>query len=250
MKKLLFALSTSLFLLTTSCTSVDTLGEPVKNTTRSTTPVQQDAKWAVKWWMPRHKEKLAQKEVLGDVQLVFLGDSITHAWDRMQKPWDKHFAKYNALNIGFSGDRTEHVLWRLDHGAVDGINPKVLVMMIGTNNAGHHKEASADTALGVKAILQDLRARLPETKILMLAIFPRGKDDNDALRKLTMGTNEIIKTYADNENIFFMNINNIFLDDKRILQKSVMNDLLHPNKEMYPKWAEAISPKITELMED
>ncbi|WDE96368.1 GDSL-type esterase/lipase family protein [Lentisphaera profundi] len=249
MKKIIFALSFALYLLTTSCAS-NNLGESVKNTGTSTTPVQQDAKWAVKWWMPRHQEKLAQKEQLGDVQLVFLGDSITHAWDRQKKTWDQYYAGRKALNLGFSGDRTEHVLWRLDHGAVDGINPKALVLMIGTNNAGHNKEASAETAKGVKAILQELRVRLPETKILMLAIFPRGKDDNDALRKLTMGTNEIIKTYADNKDIFFLNINAIFLDDKRILHKNIMNDLLHPNNEMYPKWAEAIEPKLVELMQD
>ena len=249
MKKTLLSLCLAIFLFTTSC-ATNNLGEPVKNTGRSTTPVQQDAKWAVKWWMPRHKEKLAQKEKLGDVQLVFLGDSITHAWDRQKETWEKYYAKRKALNIGFSGDRTEHVLWRLDHGALDGINPKALVLMIGTNNAGHHQEASAETAKGIKAILQELRLKLPNTKILMLAIFPRGKDDNDKLRKLTMGTNEIIKTYADNKNIFYVNINNIFLDDKRILHKSVMNDLLHPNKEMYPKWAEAIEPKLVELMEE
>ena len=84
----------------------------------------------------------------------------------------------------------------------------------------------------------------------MLAIFPRGKDDNDTLRKLTIGTNEIIKTYADNKDIFFLNINDIFLDDKRVLHKKIMKDLLHPNNEMYPKWAEAIEPKLVELMQD
>jgi len=248
MKKIIFALSFALYLLTTSC--VNNLGESVKNTGRSTTPVQQDANWAVKWWMPRHLEKLAEKEKLGNVQVVFLGDSITHAWDRQKGTWDQYYADRKALNLGFGGDRTEHVLWRLDHGAVDGINPKVLVLMIGTNNAGRYKEASAETAKGIKAILQDLRLKLPETKILMLAIFPCGKDDNDARRKLNMGTNDIIQTYADNKDIFFMNINNIFLDEKRILHKSVMSDLIHPNAEMYPEWAEAIEPKLVELMRD
>ena len=246
MKKYLYLLTLLLCPLVTSA-SDSGLGDPLKNTTRSTTPVKQN-KRAAKWWVRRHNEQLAQKEKLGDVQLVFLGDSITHAWDKYQEPWNEHFAKFNALNLGFSGDRTENVLWRLENGAVDGIKPKVLVMMIGTNNAGKYKEASSDTALGVKAILQELRQRLPETKILMLAIFPRGKDDNNPLRKLTMGTNNIIKTYADDKDIFFMDINHIFLDDKRILHKSVMRDLLHPGKDMYPKWAEVINPRITELM--
>ena len=84
----------------------------------------QTAKWAVKWWLPRHQEKLAIKEKMEKVDLVFLGDSITHAWDHIGKKfWQKYYGKRNALNIGFSGDRTEHVLWRLNNGAVDGIDP-------------------------------------------------------------------------------------------------------------------------------
>ncbi len=224
------------------------LGQSVKDTTPSSTAAVQSKKEA-RWWMRRHKLKLTEKAALGDVKLVFLGDSITHAWDKYKSEWNKHFAKYRALNLGYSGDRTENVLWRLDNGEIDGINPKVLVMMIGTNNAGIRKEKSQDTAIGIKAILQELRKKLPETKILILAIFPRGRNDKDELRKLTMGTNEIIKTYADDRYIFFMNINNIFLDQDRVLHKNVMRDFLHPNESMYQKWAEAILPKIEELME-
>jgi lysophospholipase L1-like esterase len=215
----------------------------------SITPVVQDARWAVKWWMPRHKEKIALKNKMGKVDLVFLGDSITHAWDKQgKKVWTEFYEKRNALNIGFSGDRTEHVLWRLQNGAVEAIEPKCLVLMIGTNNAGHRKEKSELTAKGIKAILDDLKVRLPKTKILMLAIFPRGKDDNDALRKLNMATNNIIKTYADDKSVFWLDFNDKFLDDKRVLQRSVMKDLLHPNGNQYKVWAEAIEPKVKELM--
>ena len=219
----------------------------------STTPVIQKAKWAQKWWMPRHKEKIETKKKMEKVDLVFLGDSITHAWDKKEKGrdiWEQYYTKRNALNIGFSGDRTEHVLWRLQNGAVDDIEPKLLVIMIGTNNAGHRKEKSELTAKGIKAILDDLKVRLPKTKILMLAIFPRGKDDNDRLRKLNMGTNKIIKTYADGKHIHWLDINSKFLDGNRVLQKSVMRDLLHPNKNQYKVWAEAIEPKVKELMEE
>ena len=215
----------------------------------STTPVVQTAKWAVKWWMPRHKQKIEEKKKLGDVQLVFLGDSITHAWDNKGKAyWQKNYAKYNALNIGFSGDRTEHVLWRLQNGAVDDINPKVLVLMIGTNNAGHRKEASKETAKGIKAILDDLKVRLPKTKVLMLAIFPRGAKASDPLRKLNDATNEMIKTYADDKHVFFLDINKKFLEEDGTLSKKVMKDLLHPNPNQYPVWGEAIAPKLAELM--
>ena len=136
------------FIFFTSCSS-----SSLKNTTISTTACVQTAKWAVKWWKPRHEEKLALKENMGQVDLVFLGDSITHAWDNCgKKTWDQYYAKRHALNLGFSGDRTEHVLWRLENGAVEGINPKLLVLMIGTNNAGHREEPSKFTAIGIKAI--------------------------------------------------------------------------------------------------
>ena len=215
----------------------------------SVKPVVQDAKWAVKWWMPRHKEKLAQKDKMGKVDLVFLGDSITHAFDNKGKEvWKQYYEKRHAINIGFSGDRTEHVLWRLNNGAVDGIKPKLLVMMIGTNNTGHRMDKAEDTALGIKTILETLGKKLPNTKVLMLAVFPRGAKADDSKRVRNVEINKIIETYADNKKVFWQNINDKFLDKDGVLQKSVMKDLLHPNKDQYKVWADAIEPKIKELM--
>ena len=212
-------------------------------------PVAQDAKWAVNWWMPRHKEKLALKEKMGKVDLVFLGDSITHAWDgKGKKVWKKYYAKRNALNIGFSGDRTEHVLWRLNNGAVDDIDPKLLIMMIGTNNTGHRQDKPEDTALGIKTIIETLQNKLPNTRVLLLAVFPRGAQPDDKLRKINDSINSIIKDYADDEKVFFLNINKNFLDKDGVLPKSVMKDLLHPNTDQYQIWADAIEPKVKELM--
>ncbi len=216
----------------------------------SVVPAVQTAKWAVKWWMPRHKEKLAEKEKMERVDLVFIGDSITHGWESGKGTalWDEYYKMRNALNLGFSGDRTEHVLWRLQHGAVDGISPTLAVVMIGTNNAGHRRENPKDTALGVAAIVDDLKKRLPKTKILLLAIFPRGKDDGDALRKLNQKTNELIRKCAADERVTFLDINEKFLDEKRVLQKSIMPDRLHPNAEGYRIWAAAMEPAIVKLM--
>ena len=212
----------------------------------------QTARWAVGWWKKRHDEKIAARKAMNNkVDLLWVGDSITHGWDNRGKVgevWDKYYAKRSALNIGFSGDRTEHVLWRVRNGAVDDISPKLAIVMIGTNNAGHRREASKDTALGIKAILGEMRTRLPKTKVLLLAIFPRGKDDNDALRKLNMATNEIIKDCADGKSVFYLSINDKFLEKDRTLSKSVMPDLLHPNAKGYEIWAEAIEPKVKELM--
>ena len=223
--------------------------EQKSSTPLSIIPVQQDAKWAVKWWMPRHKQKLEVKKRMEKVDLVFLGDSITHAWDSKGKEvWSKYYTKRNALNIGFSGDRTEHVLWRLNNGAVDDIKPKLLVMMIGTNNTGHRQDKPEDTALGIQTILKTLKTKLPETKILLLAVFPRGAQPEDKLRKINVGINNIIKDFADNKTVFFLDINQKFLDKNGVLAKTVMKDLLHPNKNQYQVWADAIEPKVKELM--
>ncbi len=203
------------------------------------------------WWPKRHQQKLDERKKMKKVDLLLVGDSITHAWENRKKAgavWDKYYAKRNALNIGFSGDRTENVLWRFQHGAIDDILPKLAILMIGTNNAGHRKEASKDTALGIQAILEEMKKRLPKTKILLLAIFPRGKDANDPLRKLNEGTNKIIQDYADDKVVFFLNINDKFLDKNGVLPKTIMPDLLHPNQKGYEIWAEAMEPKVKELM--
>ncbi|MCM8527350.1 MAG: GDSL-type esterase/lipase family protein [Lentisphaeraceae bacterium] len=243
MSKLLLSMLAFAF-ISFSCVAEEPKEKPL-----SVKPVVQDAKWAVKWWMPRHKEKIALKEKMGKVDLVFLGDSITHAFDNKGKEvWKKYYEKRNALNIGFSGDRTEHVLWRLNNGAVDGIKPKLLVMMIGTNNTGHRQDKPEDTALGIKTILETLGKKLPDTKVLMLAVFPRGAKPDDKLRVINDGINNIIKSYADNKKVFWLDINQKFLTSDGVLEKSVMNDLLHPNKDQYQVWADAIEPKVKELM--
>ncbi|MGJ8679519.1 GDSL-type esterase/lipase family protein [Paraglaciecola sp.] len=213
-------------------------------------PDVQTAEWAVKWWKPRHQEKLQLKEQMKQVDLVFLGDSITHAWDKKGKEvWQQRYAPLNALNIGFSGDRTEHVLWRLQHGAVDGIDPKLLVLMIGTNNTGHRQDKPEDTALGIQHILDLLETKLPNTKILLLAVFPRGATEDDPLRQINTKVNQIIKNYHDGKRIHYLDINFVFLDEKGNLSPAVMKDLLHPNKDQYKVWAEAIEPKVSALMQ-
>jgi len=220
------------------------LSEPL-----SIQPHAQTDTWAVEWWMPRHEDKLIEKNQMKKVDLVFLGDSITHAWeDKGKQVWEKRYAKRNALNLGFSGDRTENVLWRLQHGEVAGIDPKLLVLMIGTNNTGHRQDKPEETALGIKHIIELLKSQLPNTKVLLLAIFPRGASVDDPLRKINDDINDIIKGYGDGKQVHYLDINHLFLDDNGNLSQSVMQDLLHPNKDQYKVWAEAMEPKITALM--
>jgi beta-glucosidase len=197
-------------------------------------------------WMKRH-EGFNERVKKGNVDLIFLGDSITQAWEGGGKGvWEEFYGKRNAVNLGISGDRTQHVLWRLEHGNIDGISPKLAVLMIGTNNSGTNSpEQIAD---GVKAIVEKLKAKLPQTKVLILAIFPRGADSGDPRRKVNEGANAIMAKLADGKQVHFLDIGKGFLASDGTLSKEVMPDLLHLNEKSYRIWAESIEPKVKELM--
>jgi lysophospholipase L1-like esterase len=198
------------------------------------------------WWQQRH-ESMNARAKKGNVDLIFIGDSITHGWEGDGKDvWKKYYEKRNAVNLGIGGDQTQHVLWRLDNGNIEGISPKLAVIMIGTNNAGGFKPE--DTAEGIKAIVEKLRTKLPNTKILLLGIFPRGADNNDPLRKNNTKVNETISKLADCRNVFYLDIGKKFLKDDGTLSKDIMPDLLHLNAKSYETWAEAIEPSVAKLM--
>lgn len=208
-------------------------------------PMPQDTAW----WLPRHEEKLALKASMNQVDLVFLGDSITQAWETEgAEVWEEYYAPRHALNLGFNGDRTENVLWRLAHGEVDGIQPKLLVLLIGTNNTGHRQDSAEETTKGVEEILTVLAEKLPKTKILLLAIFPRSAKPTQKLRVLNDAINQKIQYFADNKRVFFLDINPLFLDENGRLAPHVMNDFLHPNSGQYKVWADAIEPYVVRLM--
>jgi len=212
----------------------------------STTPAPRD-----EGWQNRVASDIA-KAKQGGWELVFIGDSITDFWQGNGKAtWDKYFAPYKALNLGISADRTEHVLWRLDKGEMDGVNPKLIVLMIGTNNNGHRpasQESTADTVAGIKAILDKLGQKAPESKVLLLAIFPRGENAQDACRVRNEAVNAEIQKFADNKRVFWMNINDKLLQPDGTLSKEIMPDLLHPNAKGYEIWAEAINPFVTQTL--
>ncbi len=206
----------------------------------STTPAPRDEKWQQR--VARDAEKAKQ----GGWELVFIGDSITDGWQgRGKAVWEKSFSAYKALNLGISADRTEHVLWRLDHGQLEGYQPKLFVVMIGTNNNGHRKpeqESTADTVAGIKAILDRLGQKAPQSKVLLLAIFPRGATPQDACRQRNEAVNAEIQKFADNQRVLWLNINDKLLEADGTLSKEVMPDLLHPNAKGYEIWAQAMLP--------
>ena len=207
------------------------------------TPVARDAKW-----MMRH-ESMNERVKQGNVDLVFIGDSITQGWEKNGKDvWEKYYGERNAVNLGISGDRTQHVMWRLDHGNLEGISPQVAVIMIGTNNSGSN--SPDEIAEGVTEIVHQIRETTPTTKILVLGTFPRGADPSDEKRQVNQKSNEIVKKLADDEHIFYLDISNQFLGDDGSLSKEIMPDLLHLNEKGYTIWAESIEPKLAELMQD
>jgi beta-glucosidase len=210
------------------------------------TPVPQDAQWAQSWWMPRHKA-VNERVKKGNVDLILIGDSITHGWENMKDLWEKYYAPRNAVNMGFSGDRTQHVLWRLENGNIDGINPKLAVIMIGTNNSNGNDNTAEEIADGIIAICAKLRKELPETKILILAIFPRAEKPCPQ-REKNAKASQMASQIADEKMIYYLDIGQKFLEEDGTLPKEIMPDFLHPNEKGYKIWAEAVEDKIAELM--
>jgi len=221
--------------------------------TQSITPAILNESWSVDWWLPRHRTKLQEKDGLVAAgtppELVFIGDSITEGWEKSGSPiWQRHYAPYHALDLGFGGDATENVLWRLQHGEIDGIAPKVAVLMIGTNNTGHRAEDPRTTAAGVRRLIDEIRHRLPSTKVLLLAIFPRGEKPDDAQRRLNERVNGIIAGDADGRDVVFLDIGKAFLDPDGRLSRDVMPDLLHPNEKGYAIWQRAMDAPLRRLL--
>ncbi len=185
----------------------------------------------------------------GAAELVFLGDSITQGWEgRGKEVWAKYYSQRKAANFGISGDRTEHVLWRMDHGNFDGLKPKLVVLMIGTNNTGHRKDKPEDTAAGVKSIITKLQAKCPGVKVLLMGIFPRGQKLEDAGRQLNMKINDLLKPMADGKTVHYLDIGAKFLEPDGTMTKEMMPDFLHPGPKGYQIWADAIDETLSKLL--
>ena len=160
--------------------------------------------------------------------------------------WAKHYTKRNAVNLGIGGDRTQHVIWRLDNGNLHRIKPKAAVIMIGTNNSGSN--SSQEIADGVEVIVKQLRKKLPETKVLLLGVFPRGANKADKRRQVNEGANATFKKIADGKSVHYLDIGQKFLKEDGTLPREIMPDLLHLSEKGYTIWAESIEAKLKELM--
>ena len=230
--------------------------EPVaghKSLASTVVAVTQDRSWPQYDWKKRHELTSATVK-RAKPQMLFIGDSITHFFGgeqfdsyalRGQQTWGEFYSPRNAGNLGFGWDKTENVLWRLQHGAIDGIAPKLIVMMIGTNNSGNC--SAPDIAAGITAIVAELTERLPQSKILLLGIFPRGEKPGPQRDKLAE-VNQIIAKLDGTQNVTFLDSGSRFLTPEGLITKDVMPDFLHPNEKGYRIWAEAIEPSVKKLM--
>jgi lysophospholipase L1-like esterase len=186
----------------------------------------------------------------GKVDLVFIGDSITQLWDSAGRGvWSRYYGDRKALNLGVSGDRIQNVLWRLDNGNLDGIQPQVAVLMIGANNFFTPTNSVAEIVDGVAAVVQLIRKKLPDTKILLLDILPQGKRVNLKRRHIDLVNQELPK--LDNgQDIIFLPIGKAFLQPDGILIKELMPDFLHPSRSGYNIMAAEIEPVLASLLGD
>lgn len=189
---------------------------------------------------------LVERAKKGNIDVYFLGDSITQRWERQPELWKQGFGALKPGNFGIGGDHTQHVLWRIENGELTGVNPKVVVLMIGTNNAA--RDTPEDTARAITKIVEVLRTKLPDAKILLLGIFPRGPDAKDRFRKTNDQVNTIITKLDDGKHVFYLDIGPKFLQPDGTLSKEIMTDLVHPSPKGYQIWIDAMTPKLTELL--
>jgi beta-glucosidase len=196
------------------------------------------------WWRKRHEEILSAPG-RGECQVIFIGDSITDGWDAEGgglKVWEREYVPLKALNFGINCDSTQHVLWRLDHGEVDGLPKlKAAVVMIGVNNKGINRHAAEDIAAGIEAICGRLKQKVPQARILLLGVFPRffGRDKNDDV-------NGIISKLDDGKQIFYLNINDALLSS----QGAIRDRVGHLTEKGYEVWAEKMGPTLKRLMQE
>ncbi len=207
-------------------------------------PVPRDANWKVRADLLDTRVKETP-----DTELLFIGDSITQGWEGggAKEVWAKFYAKRKAVNLGIGGDRTQHVLWRLINAPLDGVKPKAAVVMIGTNNSNAEDNTPGQIIDGIAAIVDKLRERLPNTKILLLGIFPRSENFTAQRGKLTQ-INQVLAKLEDGKNVHYLDIGHHFLTGDGALPAELMPDYLHLSPKGYQLWADAIEPKLAELL--
>ena len=188
------------------------------------------------------------RENPGAYDIEFIGDSITQGWEGAgRNVWQQSYGQRKVINLGVGGDRTQHVLWRFEQGQLDGVKAKVAVVMIGTNNSNNQDNTEAEILEGVNAIVQQIRTRQPDTKIILLGIFPRGQTFSPQRGKI-LQVNQALARLDDGKNIFYMDIGPQLIENDGSIARAMMRDYLHPGEAGYKIWADAMEPKLKELL--
>ena len=221
----------------------------IKTDTKTTTP---DGKPNPNFGKPAtafmnlHQANLERRKLPMDV--LFVGDSITQGWTgKGMTVWKPLFEEpYKAADFGISGDRTQHVLWRIQEGELDGIKPKVVVLMIGTNNSAFN--TPAQIAAGITRIVEQIKAKIPGVKVLLLNVLPRSEKPTDARRQVVSQVNDIIMKLDNGSDIVYVRLWDPFLAEDGTLKKDLMPDFLHPNEAGYKIMGEAIQGKLKEMI--
>ena len=206
----------------------------------ATKPAPRDDKW-----VKRHEGfvEIAKK---GGVDVLLLGDSITDGWrSGGKKVYGEHFEPLKSANFGIGGDRTQHVLWRLQNGELEGITPKVCMLMIGTNNG---KDSADDVVAGITAIVKEFQKKSPSTKILLLGIFPRGEKPNAGREKNDKVNSVVAKLDDGGKTVKYLDIGAKFMNEDKSISKEIMPDFLHLSEKGYQIWADAVMGSVKELL--
>jgi len=183
-----------------------------------------------------------------EIELVFVGDSITQRWGEQGRlVWNRYYAPRHAVNLGINGDRTEHLLWRIRNGNLSGMRPRVVVVLIGTNNT--HRNSDAQIVEGVLAVVDEIEARVPDARILLLGLFPRSPRETDPVRARIAGMNAAIAEAAKGRGLKFLDIGHVFLAPDGTIPPGIMPDALHLSAQGYTAWAEAMEPVLASMLE-
>jgi lysophospholipase L1-like esterase len=202
------------------------------------TPQPRDLEWRVARTAQLQK---VVDQVGSSSSVIFVGDSITQGWEGNGAAiWKKHLAPLGAINLGISGDCTEHVLWRLKNGHLQGLSPELAVVMIGTNNFGQSPvDTETEVLAGVVAVVEELKSLLPNVHVLLHDIFPRGQTFNQ-MRGSILQVNQALQSKYDNDDrVTFLPIGHILIDEDGSIDPSIMPDYLHLSEEGYQLWFDA-----------
>jgi lysophospholipase L1-like esterase len=198
-------------------------------------------------WMRMH-ESHVKRAKQGHVDVLFLGDSITQGWNHAPQVFGKVFGQWKTALFGIRGDKTGNLLWRLDHGEVDGLSPRVVVLLIGVNNLWGAANTDTEVAIGIVAVTDRIRLKLPDAKILLMGLLPTGEHIDLPVRNAIRRVNHLLANAQLGQQIRYCDIGSALLDEEGSISKEVMADFLHPTPLGYERSAKVLAPIISEMM--